>query len=333
MPRLLIAVLIALLLAVPGAASAWTRTPATTCATLPEGAAHPEGITADADGNIYVTTFAGSIGEMFVFDHAGRLLRRVTVAGASGFLLDLAFHPTTGNLLVIDFGNQRVLTVNPVTGANSLLTQLPANAGPNVLTFDSAGNVYISDSFNGAIWRTGPAGGAAVIWKADARLQPNGVPPFGANGLAFNRAGDAMFVCNTANDTVVKIAVSGGVAGAATTFVNSVNGCDGLIIDEDDNLWLAANQGDEIVVVNPQGRGIAKLGDFEGLDPQGAARGLLFPASLVRSGGFIYVTNLALDLRGFNPEFNAVDSQWAADVQRHTIAKIPARIPPIQGLK
>jgi DNA-binding beta-propeller fold protein YncE len=202
-----------------------------------------------------------------------------------------------------------------------------------VLTFDSVGNVYISDSFNGAIWRTGPTGGAAAIWKADPRLVPNGVPPFGANGLAFNRAGDAMFVCNTANDTVVRIAVSGGVAGAATTFVNSVYDCDGLIIDEDDNLWLAANQGDEIVVVNPQGRAIAKLGDFEGLDPQGAARGLLFPASLVRSGGFIYVTNLALDFRGFNPEFNTGDSQWTAEVKRHTVAKIPARIPPIQGLK
>jgi hypothetical protein len=66
MARTRIVALIALLLAVAGAASAWTRTPATTFATLPEGAAHSEGITADADGNIYVTTFAGSIGEMLV---------------------------------------------------------------------------------------------------------------------------------------------------------------------------------------------------------------------------------------------------------------------------
>src|SRR5439155_1711639 len=81
--------------------------------------------------------------------------------------------------------------------------------------------------------------------------------------------------------------------------VNSVNGCDGLILDEQDNLWLAANQSDEIVVVNPSGRVIAKLGDFGGVDAGGAPIGLLFPASLVRSGGFIYVTNLALDLRLF----------------------------------
>ena len=121
------------------------------------------------------------------------------------------------------------------------------------------------------------------------------------------------------------------VAGAPAVFVNSVNGADGLIIDEDDNLWVAANQADEIVVIDPSGRVIAKLGDFGGIDPRGAPNGLLFPASLVRSGNFIYVTNLALDLRLFGlPQ--AVDSQWTAQVTRHTVAKIPARIPPVPGV-
>ena len=121
------------------------------------------------------------------------------------------------------------------------------------------------------------------------------------------------------------------VAGAPAVFVNSVNGADGLIIDEDDNLWVAANQADEIVVIDPSGRVIAKLGDFGGIDPRGAPNGLLFPASLVRSGNFIYVTNLALDLRLFGlPQ--AVDSQWTVQVTRHTVAKIPARIPPVPGL-
>src|SRR2546422_3551486 len=36
-----------------------------------------------------------------------------------------------------------------------------------------------------------------------------------------------------------------------TVFVNSINGADGLILDEHDNLWVAANQADEIVVVDP----------------------------------------------------------------------------------
>jgi sugar lactone lactonase YvrE len=338
--RLLIA-LVAVLAALPvTSVAAWTRTPATTFATLPAGAAHPEGITVDHAGNVYVATFdvtkaAGAPGEIFVFSPSGRLLRRLSVAGSSNLLLDLAFHPTTGALLVIDFGGQQLLTVNPFTGASSLFVKIPggAAAGPNVLTFDAAGNVYISDSFQGVIWRTPPGGTTIAAWKTDSLLTTTGVPPFGANGLAFNRAGDTMFVCNTGNDTVVKIpVVAGGAAGDASVFVNSVNGCDGLLIDEHDNLWLAANQADEIVVVNPSGRVIAKLGDFEGLDPKGAPRGLLFPASLVRSGEFIYVTNLSLDLRlfGLAPP---VDALWAADVRQHTVSKIPARIPPVPGLR
>ena len=158
------------------------------------------------------------------------------------------------------------------------------------------------------------------------------MPPFGANGLAFNKNETALFVANTGNDTVVKIPVTssatGPVAGTPGVFANSVNGADGLIIDDDDNIWVAANQADEIVVLNPSGRLIAKLGDFGGIGPNGAPNGLLFPASLVRQGNFVYVTNLALDLRLFNSTFTTGDSEWAAQVTTHTVSRLRARIPP-----
>ena len=311
-------------------AGAWDRPPATTFATLPAGSANPEGITADDRGNIYVSGFAvnntpSGVGEVIVFDHAGRLQRVLSITEASPFLLGLAFHPMTHELLVIDFGAQSVLSVNPLNGAATLFAAIPggAAAGPNALTFDDAGNVYVSDSFQGAIWRISPGGGSAVQWASSPLLTTTGVPPFGANGIAFNRARDAMFVANTGNDTIVKIPVgAGGEAGTPQVFVNSVNGADGLILDDDDNLYVAANQADEIVVLDPTGRVIAKLGDFDGVDRHGAPRGLLFPASLVRSGQFLYVTNLSLDLRLFGL-VQAVDSQWAAEVSSHTVAKIP----------
>lgn len=317
-------------------AHAWDRGEVKTFATLPAGASHPEGITVDSSGRVYVTTFAvagtpSGMGQMFVYDREGRLLRTVDVAGSSTLLLDLAFHPTTGALLVIDFGNKKILEVDPNSGAAVVFTTIPGSAGPNVLTFDDAGNVYISDSFQGTIWRTGPSGGPPTNWVTSSLLQTGGVPPFGANGLAFNRDRSAMFVANTGNDTIVKIPVSGGVAGAPAVFVNSVNGADGLIMDEKDNLWVAANQADEIVVIAPSGRVIAKLGDFDGLDAKGAPKGLLFPASLVRQGEYLYVTNLGLDLRVFSLA-PPVDALWAADVKRHTVVKIRARIPSISGL-
>jgi len=222
--------------------------------------------------------------------------------------------------------------VDPLTGATTVFATPvpPGGNGLNALTFDKAGNMYVSDSFLGVIWKTGPAGGAMTSWVGHPLLQPmpGNVPPFGANGLQFNSTG-TLFVANTANDTVVQIPVTNGVPGTPTIFVQSINGADGLIIDEQDNVWVAANQADEIVVVNPSGVAIAKLGDFEGIAPDGSPRGLLFPASPVFFGDFVYVTNLALDLRDFNPQFNAVDSQYCAQVTTWNVARISRHLPPV----
>src|SRR5262249_948688 len=114
--------------------------------------------------------------------------------------------------------------------------------------------------------------------------------------------------------------------GMPSVFVNSINGADGLIVDRDDNLWVAANQADEIVIVDPNGKALAKLGDFNGIDGQGRPIGLLFPASLVFSGEFRYVTSLALDLGVFMLP-PSVDSEWCAQVRRFTVSRIRARIP------
>jgi DNA-binding beta-propeller fold protein YncE len=215
--------------------------------------------------------------------------------------------------------------VNKFSGAASVFAQAPAGSGLNALTFDRAGNVYISDSFQGILWRTGPMGGAPAAWVTSDLLRTTGFPPFGANGLDFNRDESVLFVANTGNDTIVRIPVVAGAPGTPEVFTNGVNGADGLILDRDDNLWVCANQADEIVVIDPSGKAIAKLGDFEGVR-RGSPVGLLFPASLARHGDWIYVTNLSLDLRPITGQ-QSVDSEWAAQVTRHTIARLRARIP------
>jgi len=330
--------ILASLLLLPLNAGAWERGDIESFATLPAGNANPEGITVDTKGNVYVTTFAISpppdqlVGRLFVFSPNGQFLRQVSIANSSNLLLGLAFHPQAGKLLVLDLGKAQVLSVDPATGASTVFATFPAGSGPNALTFDKQGHVYISDSFRGSIWRTDANGGNLTEWVAkDPLLTTTGVPGFGANGLEFNKAGDALFVANTGNDTVVKIPVSGGTPGTLSVLTNSINGADGLIIDDDDNIWVAANQADEIVVIDKSGKAIAKLGDFDGIDKHGAPIGLLFPASPVRFGDWLYVTNLSLDLRKTGmPGPQTVDSQWAAQVTSHTIARLRARIPHVR---
>jgi hypothetical protein len=315
-------------------AAAWDRGKVERFATLPAGAPNPEGITVDRNGDVYVTGFNPLIagpGKVFVFDNDGDLKRTLTVSDSSNALLGIAFHPITRQLLVIDFGAGNVLAVNPLTGASTVFSAIPGG-GLNALTFDRAGKVYISDSGRGIIWRTAMTGGEAAVWKSDALLLPNGFPAFGANGLDFNKHETALFVANTANDTIVSIAATdsptgsptGKVAGKAEVLTNSINGADGLFLDEHDNIWVCANQSDEIVVVDKTGKAISKLGDFEGVK-DGKPVGLLFPASLARHRDWIYITNLSLDLRPITGQQSIV-SQYAAQVKRHTIARIRARI-------
>jgi SMP-30/Gluconolactonase/LRE-like region len=337
-------------------AAAWDRGSVETFALIPSGFPMVEGLAVGPDGLVYSPTFnpTGSPpSQLFTFNPDGTLKQSVPIQGSSQAMLGLEVIPgTTNALLVLDFGAGQVLAVNPTNGnASVCITLPPGNEAPksglNAITFDKAGNVYISDSFQGIIWRFSPkeshaACGQATAWVTDVTLlpnngkQPEGVPPFGANGVEFNKAGDAMFVCNTAMDWIVKIPVTGatpgkgGTPGTPVVFTNSLNGCDGIRLDSSDNVWVAANQADEIVVVDPTGKVIAKLGDFNGVQ-NGVTNGLLFPASPAFSPDrkTLYVTNLELDLTKIGIT-QSVDSAWAAEVKQHSIAKLSASIPPIQ---
>jgi len=329
------------LLATPLAAQAWERGTVERFATLPAGEAHPEGICVDREGNVYVVTVAAnkpetSPGTLIVFDAKGKHLRTVSIVGSSRLLLDLRFHPQTGKLLVIDYGAPKVLTVDPVTGASSVfMTVTGHKPGLDGLTIDAAGNVYVTDAHQGIIWKVGKDGGAATAWVTSPLLKPTRPPPnIGANGLVFNNKETAMFVANTAEDTIVKIPVSGEPhkPGTPEVFVNRAGGGpDGLIVDEHDNLWIACNQSNEILVLEPkQGKVIARLGDFGGIDKDGAPIGFLWSNSLVFHGDYVLVTNLSLDVGAVtSPTLRTVDGPWAAQVKLHTVSKIKKHIPKV----
>jgi sugar lactone lactonase YvrE len=300
-----------------------------------------EGLTVGPDGNIYTPTFGfNTKGEvagnatLFVIRPDGKLVRKVAIANSSPHVLGLRFNPVNGFLLVLDFGAGTVLRVDPVTGSSAVFsTPTLPGAGLNALTFDRQGNAYISDSFNGVIWKTGPHGGTPTIWSNSSLLSPGTglTPPFGANGIEFNNAGTVAYVANTAFHQIIAIPVNpDGSAGEASIFITGINAPDGIAIDSRDNIWVCANQEDDIIVLDKSGKVIAKLGDFDGIDKHGVARGLLFPASPAFSldGKTLYVSNLTLYLP-FAGAQAAVDSPWTLEVKHYTVSKLRAVIPPL----
>ncbi len=171
------------------------------------------------------------------------------------------------------------------------------------------------------------------------------VPPFGANGVEFNNEYTEMYVANTAYHSIVEIPValnrdgSVSVGGQAAVLTTGVNAPDGIAVDRHDNLWVVANQEDEIDVIDPNAvdalgatlpKVVAKRGDFEGLSRNGTVQGLLFPASPAFSpdGKTLYVSNLSLYLPYAGVPEPAIDSPWTLEVKHYTIAAVKAEIPP-----
>src|SRR2546426_3331107 len=238
-------------------------------ATLPKpGPGFPEGIAADADGNIYVATFDFTqTNNLYVFRRDGRLRTTIPLPGVAP--LGLAFS-AAGDLYVADFGNGNVLKfVPPFTSSSTPAATFHVCDGAgsacalNAITFDAAGSLYVSDSFGGKVSKIVLPAGAVSTFLSHEMLKPgsHGFPPFGANGLAFNAARTHLLIANTADDRILKFEVA---TGKLTTFAESVNGADGIAFDHHGRLWVAVNQADEVVALNIRGRAAERRGRFQG---------------------------------------------------------------------
>src|SRR5215831_8834395 len=316
-----------------------------TFAVLPQGVTNPEGITANpANGDIYVSTFVAPF-KLLRYDRRGRLLGELDFGQP---LLGLEFR--NGKVYICNVGNfvgapskiQRVnadltdledvaimpsigapapnFAVGNPDGSTDLITFGDNASVPNALVFDSKGTLYISDSFQGAVFKIANVAGCNVATCVvntlahDGLLATVGFPPFGANGLAFNADESALFVANTGDDRVLSVNPGTGAVG---TFAESLNGADGLVFDKSSGLlWVCTNQADEVVALNSAGKVVAKLGEFRGINKDGTPDGLLFPASPVIVGKEIFVTNLAIALTA------AVGDEPEEDVKLWTVSKM-----------
>jgi SMP-30/Gluconolactonase/LRE-like region len=215
-----------------------------------------------------------------------------------GFMTGLSFGPDGqlyAALVSFDLSVQPgVYRVSGAGGDATLFAKDPKMVFPNGLVFDSAGELYVTDSAAGAIFKIARSG-AVTAWASSALLAGDPVQcggsgnpfPIGANGLA--ERGGAFFATNTDKGSIVRVAINpDGSAGAPVLAVGpdcaALAGADGLTVDSRGDLLVAVNRKDKVVRV-------AKTG---GIDVVATGSPVDFPASLAWSGTTMISTNFAL---------------------------------------
>jgi sugar lactone lactonase YvrE len=239
-----------------------------------------EGVAVDKPGNVYVSL--APLGQVRKVDQAGHesLLAQVVPPGVSFGALGLATDAPGNVYVAVSSYNPATQTNDPATGGvyrvarDGSFTRLPGTSAigfPNGLAFDKRGNLYVTDTARGAVWRVPADGGPAAVWYESALLDGNGSAmfgfPLGANGIAYRQ--NEIVVGITEGARLVRIAIEpDGSPGTATILAESaaLYGTDGLTFDVHGNVWAAVIAQSTIVSVSPSGAITTVATAADGLD-------------------------------------------------------------------
>ena len=221
---------------------------------------NPEGIAIDRVGGIYVSV--SPLGDLWrippgsvqpePFGHVDGI-----VPGRDFGMLGLAVDAFGNVYAGVQSANPDAAGVWRFDRGTGEATRLPGTesiAIPNGLAFDKQMNLYVTDSFAGAIWRV-PRGGSAQMWVQDEALTGDGSLGLflGANGIAYRNG--VFTVTNTERRTVLQIPKIGGRPGAISVVTTLPPGDnpDGVAMDVHGDAFVAMNLANAIGVVTPEG--------------------------------------------------------------------------------
>ena len=262
-PRYLVAVLAAVLLVLPTTAATADGHVTEVVSFDPAGGEFAEGIAVDKTGTVYVS--------MTLLDQVDR----ITPDGTRSVVAEFAPGTAPAGLAAAPWGDLYVAAggldlttgstdpalrgVYRVTPGGSA-ERLPGTGEiifPNDVTLDERGNVYVTDTVAGAVWRI-PRGGEAELWSEHPAFLGDGSFgfgfPIGANGIAVR--GRDVLVGNPERGLLVSVPIlPDGSAGEPSTLsaAPELLGVDGIALDVTGNVYAASGVQNLLTRVRPDG--------------------------------------------------------------------------------
>lgn len=214
---------------------------------------YPEGITWDKAANVFYVSGVryATVGKLTPAGNYTELFRDSSLKSTYGMKLD-----PTGKKLWVCAGDAnyskytdpathkkmiRLICIDLQSGKKiqdiNLSNLLPGMHFANDLTFDKAGNIYVSDSFSPAIYKIDPAGKASLFVNNPLLGSEN----IGLNGLVYH-GGGYLLVVNSGAGAVFKVDIANPNNIRRVKINQFFPGADGLLLTDANTLTLVQNQ-------------------------------------------------------------------------------------------
>jgi len=298
--------------AAPGTISLFTRVG-------PPGA--PGGLAVGADGTVYVTTDNGTSrgdpgpSRIFAFqpDGSGAGSRAVTgqSSGHADGLTGAAVNPVTGDVTVLDPDTARVLGIDMVTGAQTVVATIPDlpaclvslaaspcepglddhKPAPAFAAYDSSGDLFVTDPAQDTIWRVGAGDKTAAVWYQSDDFTTGDGP----DGLVVSPTAVAFTVGTTLDPSapdggaLYRVAIgAGGVAGVRTLVRSFGRDSEpgALAVGSSRTAYVVLRHTGSIMSIAPSGSTIKTI-----TPPGGGPVPLVLPAAVAIIPGALLVAN------------------------------------------